>query len=153
MPNYINDNKMEYNLSKHRYALTETAMEEDYGISLSCLDSDGDISPETLPRRYLDRVSLILYTYIYSWCIDRDDTEYVLSLPENRETILNAMEELCYSFLMNNTDPNLNFTGDTLKSIEVNPAVQTILMDGGVLFRGKYIGLPQHYKDTKGEDY
>lgn len=154
MPNYKNSNKMKYNLSKHRYILTPEAMEQDYGIQLlDVLDSDGDISPETLPDRFLDRLSLIFYNYLYSWAKDKNKTEYVLSLPRYREGIENGMKELCYAWLMNNTDPSVYFTGNSLKSIEVPPAVQTILLNEGLIFRGDFYNMPNDYLNTKGEDY
>lgn len=154
MPRYFNDNYMTYDLNNHRYVLTEDALLEDYGIDLnSTLDSEGDANKDKLPERFLKRVSMMLYYYIYSWSQNRDDTEYVISGVDYREDIKQAMEELAYSFLINNTDPSLLFTGNTLKTSEVPPTVQTILMDSGLLFRGTYTRLPENYKDTRGYDY
>lgn len=149
-----NTRYMVYNLDKHRYILTQDAIAENYNFNLrDILDTDGTISPDAMPNNYLDRVSMILYMYIYSWAQDPDATEYVLSLPKYRDTIQSALLELTYGFIMNNTDPSIYFTGDTLKTIEVNPAVQTILMNGGVLFRGQYFNLPYNYQDLKGVEY
>lgn len=154
MKNYSNTNRMFYNINKHRYILTPDAIEQTYGIQLlDVLDSDGDISPDTLPERFLDRASKMLYTYMYSWAEDHDKTEYVLSLPKNRDGIEEAMEEYVYSLLMNNTDPSVYFTGNSLNAVEVPPNVQTILLNNGLIFRGTYCNLPEGWHDTRGVDY
>ena len=145
---------MYYDLNKHRYILTPEALNDDYGIDLAAtLRTSGDSNPDTLPERFLKRVSLIVYNYIYSWAQDKDASEYVFSDPEYRETIKEAMEELAYAWLTSNSDPSVFFTEDIYTNIKVNPAVHTILVDNGLLFRGKYINLPKDWIDTKGEEY
>ena len=154
MANYTDSGNMIYDLNKHRYILTPDAIQEVYGINLAdALDSDSDISPETLPDRFLERASKILYNYMYSWAEDKSATEYFLSLPRNREAIEEAQLEYVYSLLMNNTDPSIFFTGNALHAIEVPPNVQTILLNNGLIFRGRFYNLPQHYEELRGVDY
>lgn len=152
--NILNTSTMKYNFKKHRYILTPQAIEERYGISLlDVLDSDSDISPETLPERFLDRVSVVLYEYIYSWSQDQAKSEYVLSLDRLRDGLEEAMCELCYAWLLNNTDPSIYFTGNTLKCIEVPPVVQTILLNKGLLIRGRFYNITDNELATRGVDY
>lgn len=152
--NYYDDEYMFYDIRKHRYILYPDALQNLYGINLiDVLDSDSDIDPETLPERFLDRASLILYTYMYSWAENKDKTEYVLSLEGKREGIKDAMLEYVYSLLMNNTDPSIFFTGNSLRAVEVPPNVQTILLNNGLIFRGRYYNLPNNFKELRGVEY
>lgn len=154
MANYTDSGNMIYDLNKHRYILTPEAIQEVYGINLvDALDSDSDASPETLPDRFLERASKILYNYMYSWAEDKAATEYFLSLPRNREAIEEVQLEYVYSLLMNNTDPSIFFTGNALNAIEVPPNVQTILLNNGLIFRGRFYNLPQDYQKGRGVEY
>lgn len=154
MKKYISDEYMEYDIDKHRYILTNEAMEEFYGIDLrAVLNAEGDFNPDTLPYRFLDRVSKQVYNYIYSWAADKNQTEFVISDKSYRQDIQDAMLELAYSYLMENKDPNILFKESSLGTIVVPPVVQTILMNGGLLFRGQFNGLPSDYLDSKGIDY
>lgn len=152
--NYKDTNEMYYDINHHRYVLTPDAILERYGIQLSdILDSDGMVSPDRLPEMFLERVSRNLYAYIYLWAADHDETEYVLSLEKYRDGIQEAMEEYTYTLLMSNTDPSLYFSGNSLNAIEVSPSVQTILLEYKIIFRGRYLGLPEKYKDDRGIKY
>jgi len=152
--NYVNDNLMYYDIRKHQYILTPDAIVERYGINLAdILDSDGMVSPDRLPEMFLEEVSRSLYAYIYLWAKDRDKTMYVLSLPKYRDGIQACLEALTYAYLLSNTNPGLYFTGNSLNAIEVNPQVQTMLLQYKLIFRGEYRGLPEDYKDKLGITY
>lgn len=152
--NYRDDNEMFYNLDEHRYVLTPEHMADKYGIQLSdILDADGMIDPERLPEMFLDRVSFILYSYIYLWSSEHDKTEYALSLERYREGIKKAMGEFCYTWLMNNTDPSVFFSGNALRAVEVPPSVQTILLQYGITFRGNFFNMPNNWQAMRGIDY
>lgn len=154
MANYTNTEEMYYDLEKHRYILTEDDIVNKYGIQLtSILDSDSDSNPDTIGERFLNRTSLILYNYIYSWSSDKNATEFVISLPQYRDAIQEAMEELVYGWINNNTDPSIFFQQNPLECIKLVPSAHTILLNNGLLYRGKYMNLPKDYLDTKGEDY
>ena len=154
MPNYTQTEDMQYNLFKHRYILTVDGFARKYGIQLSdVLNTEGDIDPDTLPERFLDRVSMYVYQYIYIWSQNKDEKEYIISLQKYRQPIEDAMGELAYSWLLSNTDPSVFFHEDPNKLIKLVPTVHTILMTGDCLHRGKYIMLPQDWQSTKGTDY
>lgn len=154
MERFISDDYMYYNIRKHRYILTNEALVEEYGIDLyGVLNPEGDANPDTLPDRFLNRVSKEVYEYIYSWSSDRDATEYLISDEQYRSTIEEAMLELAYTFLMTNTDPNMLFKETSLGTIVVPPTVQTMLINNGLLFRGEIFNLPPDYKKTRGMDY
>ena len=147
-------NSMIYNMNKHRYILTPEGFEERYGINLlDVLDSDGSNSPDLIAEQYLDRVSLILYNYIYSWSQDKNKTEFVISLDTYRDAIEDALSELAYAWIVNNTDPSLFYTDNPLKTIQVPPTVQTILINNSIIYRGQYYMLPNDWKELKGVEY
>ena len=109
MANYINDDKMIYDLELHKYILTPQAVNEDLNINMYDLfnkseDPDRDISI------FLKRLSIELYSIIYKFNIQyKDIKEYVISLPEYRTGIKLALEEYLYTLTKNGTDPNVFF--------------------------------------------
>ena len=154
MTNYIDTEEMYYDITKHRYILTEDAIVNRYGLQLSLLlDGDSEVNPDTIGERFLQRASVVLYNYIYSWSSNKEDTEYVISFPKYRDAIQEAMEELVYGWINSNTDPNIFFQTNALECIKLVPSAHTILLNNGLLFRGTYTNLPKDYQLGRGEDY
>lgn len=154
MSNFTNDDKMFYDIKTHRYILTEEAIADEFNIKLTdILDKDGVVDPERAAEIFLSRVSKQLYRYIFTWCTDKEKTTYMLSLPEHRESIYEALCELVYTYITTNTDPSVFFTEDTKDTIKISPVVQSILMNDNLLFRGDIVNLPQDYLDTKNIDW
>jgi len=154
MANYTNDDYMVYDLTKHRYVLTTLAIEEELNTSLEeVLNSAGSISAELDPELFLKRVSKNLYTVIYGYNTagGTNKTEYVMSLPDYREAIYDAMLELAYYYLVSNVDPFLS-TVDNDKNQLIPAGLKTSMYSTGLLYRGDYI-LEPDYMDGRGEDY
>lgn len=152
--NASSDDLMFYDLNSHRYVLTPEYMAERYGIQLNdVLDSSSDISPETLPERFLDRVSNEVYAACYQWSSNPNETRYALSLPRYRDCIQNAMGEYAYTMLLSNRDPNAFFQNSIQRSISLPPSVRAILLNGGALYRGRYSMIPKDYMEGLGIDY
>lgn len=152
MANFTNDENMKYDINLHRYVITDEAVASRYGISiLDTVDSTSSTDTDQLSARLLSRVAMIIYTYIYRHAAVHDETEYVLSLPRYRQFIEDAELELCYAMLINNTDPSI-FYGDV--NIDVLcPSSYAILASGGLLFRGRYVFLPDKWYNSRGVDY
>jgi len=160
-----NNDYITYNIATHRYTLTEAYMQEYYGISLiSVLDSTGDIQPETLPKRWLNQVSLTIYNYIYKYADNKKVTEYKLANEsEWIDCLQEAMGQLAYSMLLLNTNIGL-FNGIDLgegKKIEridiaqgvVPVQVEEILRNGNLLYRGTFSGFDYALLDDRGVTY
>lgn len=152
--NTYDDEHMFYDYTQHRYILTPEYIADKYGIQLNdILDASSDISPETLPERFLDRVSMEIYNACYQWSSDPRKTEYVLSFSDYRDCLMNAMGEYAYTLLLSNRDPSVFFQNSLQRSISLPPSVRAILLNGKALFRGTYTNIPQDYQDRKGIDY
>ena len=167
MPNYINDDYMTYDLQHHRYVLTQQALMDNRGITLIDYFSESD-NPEMDIEIFLKRCSLELYSFIYKFNIrTRDLKEYILSLPENRDGIQEALEEFVYAIVKNGTDPNLYFKRDDLntpvavayrgivKTQYVPDSVRMILDSYELTYSGNYLPgtYPHDYKKLRGTDY
>nr|DAE44743.1 MAG TPA: hypothetical protein [Caudoviricetes sp.] len=168
MPNYINDEKMVYDLDLHKYILTPDAVSQDLNINLYDLfknsqDPDNDI------RVFLRRLSIELYSIIYKFNIQyKDIKEYIISLPKYRTGILLSLEEYLYALSKNGTDPNVFFRANDMNYIITkNPkknylytkpipdSVQMLLDEYGLSWSGKYTygSYPWNFLDLKGIEY
>ena len=152
---YKDDEDMIYDLKDHRYIITPEYIAREYGIQLSdVLNSDGDIDPDTLPERFLKRVSLYIYEYIRSWGIqDPEYKMYEVSKDKYRDAIKQAAGEMAYGWLLNNTDPSVFFQASAHNLIKTIPAVHNILITSGALYRGRYEFKDQDWKERKGIDW
>lgn len=137
----FNDNKMRYDLNKHRYILEPQYITERYGFNLQdILNADGVLDPDVLPELFVDRTSLMIYTYIKNWSDNPLMKEYEMSKDKYRDAICDAMCEMIYSYLMTNTDRNIYYTDrKTSRTFEVPNSVHNILYNGFCLSRGRYI--------------
>lgn len=145
--NYINTDEMIYNLDTHRYTLTVDGYEK---LSGEALTADHGLDYEQA-QRLLNRVSTVIYNYIYTWAQDKERTMYEISLPKYRDGLQEAMVEMMTALLANKTDPTLYFKGRKFTEV-VSPGVRMILLNNNILFRGrlKYIA---DYDKGKGTEY
>lgn len=147
MPNYINDEYMTYDLDTHRYIMSVDGFEK---ITGEAMTADHGLDYEQA-QRLLNRVSTVIYNYIYTWAQDKERTMYEISLPKYRDGIKEAIAEMGIAILANKTDPTLYFKGRKFTEV-VSPGVRMILLNNNILFRGKlkYIA---DYDKGKGTEY
>ena len=159
-----NNSNIAYDLDTHRYTITQEYMRDKFGIELArALDSTGDINAATLPQRWLNQVSIILYNYIYRYAKNKKIHEYKLAMESDWiDCLQEAMGQLAYHLLLVNNNIGL-LTGLSIengKKIErvdiiqnvVPVQVEDILRNGGLLFRG-YFDFDYDLLDTRGTDY
>ena len=160
-----NNEYITYDINKHRHTITEEYMRDEYGVELAgVLDSTGDINPATLPQRWLNQVSILLHNYIYRYAKNKKVTEYKLATDDNWiDCLQEAMGQLALSLLLTNNNISL-LTGisiqdgkkvdreDIVKNI-VPVNVEDILRNGGLLFRGHFIGFDYSLLDGRGTVY
>lgn len=139
-----NDNNMIYNRSKHRYILTEEHVLESLNVDLrTVLNTSDSADIANAPEKLLDRVSKIVYEYIYSIVAFRYKTERDLAFDANyREALSDAMgEQLVY--MLNNGDlfgmSGINAeTGTvvdvrTIRGAQIAPLAKDILINTGIV--------------------
>lgn len=128
MPN--NDELMEYSFLDHKYYLTRYGYENASGEQLTNYLATADIDG------FLKRVSIVVYSYIYSWAQDVNRTEYELSLEKHRRAIYNTLVEMTSTLLVNKTDLSLFYTKEPTDV--VSPGVKMMLLNNGLCKRSKY---------------
>lgn len=160
-----NNEYITYDINKHRHTITAEYMRDEYGVELAgVLDSTGDINPATLPERWLNQVSILLHNYIYRYAKNRKITEYKLAMEDDWiDCLQEAMGQLALSLLLTNNNISL-LTGINIQEgkkvdrdditknvIPVN--VEDILRNGGLLFRGHFMGFDYSLLDGRGTVY
>ena len=66
MANFINDSKMVYDVSTHRYTLLEDYFNEYWNVNLTdILINKTDINKDAVSKVFLRRVSNVFYNYIF----------------------------------------------------------------------------------------
>ena len=139
------DNYMTYDMSEHRYILTDAFVREKMNIELSDLfdtsAATADIANEK--ARFFDRVSLMIYNFIYRLCPLRYRKERDLALDATyRITLRKAMEEQI-RYIMFNGDLSLysgvNAVSGTqleahrLREGEIAPMAKDVLAASGII--------------------
>ncbi len=138
------DNQMTYNARAHRYVLTRECVLEDMNIDLGAVLNTSDAADTAnVPELLLDRVSALIYRYIYRAVPFRYKTERALALEdENRFHILEAMKEQLLYMLNNgdlsglsgvNLDTGIAIDANRLRDAEMSPIARDILVDSGVV--------------------
>ena len=160
-----NNEYITYDIKRHRHTITEEYMRDEYGVELAgVLDSTGDINPATLPERWLNQVSIIIHNYIYRYAKNKKVTEYKLATDDNWiDCLQEAMGQLALSLLLTNNNISL-LTGINIQEgkkvdrediiqnvVPVN--VEDILRNGGLLYRGHYVGFDYSLLKGRGTVY
>ncbi len=138
------DNQMTYNARAHRYVLKQECVLEDMNIDLGSVLNTSDVADiGNAPERLLDRVSAIIYSWIYSVNPFRFRTERELALNEkHRCFILEAMKEQLLYILNNgdltavsgvNVDTGLTIEEQRKRSSEVAPLAKDILINADIV--------------------
>lgn len=139
-----NDNNMNYNRYKHRYVLTEAHVLEALNVDLrTVLNTSDSADIANAPERLLDRVSKIVYEYIYSICAFRYKTERDLALDDkNRDFICEAMGEQLLYMLNNgdlygmsgiNADTGAVVDARSIRAAQIAPLAKDILINTGIV--------------------
>lgn len=138
------NNEMFYNKRKHRYVLTEECVLEDMNIDLGVVLNTSDVADvANAASKLLDRVSMLIYGYIYKAVPFRYKTERALALEdENRQPLYDAMKEQLLYMLNNgdfsnlsgiNLDNGMVIEQSILRSAEIAPIAKDILIDAGIV--------------------
>ena len=120
----FSDENMEYDYDNHRYVLTEKCVLDELNIDLlTRLNTRGHAVQQVQPKKFLKRVSDIVYTQIYKYNINNDVQEYVLAKAPSaraiiKEAMLNQVE-----FLLLNGDVS-RYAGIDVKNAKVIPIAQ-----------------------------
>ena len=147
------DNYMKYDYEEHRYILTEKAVLDKNNISLSeRLNVAGAVNKASLPNKFLDEISEIVYTQIYDYSSQPEIQKYQLAkIPSARNIIMKAMlRQVDYALVNGFLDqysgvdlrkgtksPKFDerYLCDRAKSILKNPLIETGIP---ILYCGKY---------------
>ena len=92
---------------RHMYVLKPEYMRDNYSIELaSVLDTTGSINGKQAVLGFIKRASQVLYNYIYKHHpTQKEYIEYrLVRYPEYRDSLMEALGELIYSWLINNND-------------------------------------------------
>lgn len=138
------NNEMFYNKRKHRYVLTEECVLEDMNIDLGVVLNTSDVADvANAASKLLDRVSMLIYGYIYKAVPFRYKTERALALEdENRQPLYDAMKEQLLYMLNNgdfsnlsgiNLDNGMVIEQSILRGAEIAPIAKDILIDAGIV--------------------
>lgn len=138
------DNQMIYNKSLHRYVLTQSGVRQGLNIDLTSVLNTSDVADKAnAAERFLDRVSMIVYSWIYSVNPFRFRTERELALNGDiRPFIFAAMKEQVLYILNNgdfsalsgvNIDTGLAIDESRKRSAMVAPLAKDILIDAGIV--------------------
>lgn len=138
------NNEMFYNNRKHRYVLTEECVLEDMNIDLGVVLNTSDVADvANAASKLLDRVSMLIYGYIYKAVPFRYKTERALALEdENRQPLYDAMKEQLLYMLNNgdfsnlsgiNLDNGMVIEQSILRGAEIAPIAKDILIDAGIV--------------------
>ena len=126
------DKYMNYSFEKHRYVLTLAYASDMRNIDLLSL-SDGEMNTNNAADQVLDKVSRMIYNYIYRHAWHRYRTERALALEaEHRQVLMDAMGDQLEWMVAN---------GDTYLNAErelpgVCPMAHETLAAAGLLFSG-----------------
>lgn len=149
MANYRNDKYLTYNLEDHRYVVNPEGFNEVYGVDLY-EELAANNNANSFVNGFLYRASLVLYNYVYEFSRDKAEREYMMSLPEHRQAIKEALYELVYSWLVNHYDPSL-MTDSTWEQL-LPLSARNIIETDGLLSSAKYY-FDKAMAATKGTDY
>ena len=145
------DNYMTYDKESHRYVLTNERVIQKMNINLGALldtPYSVDISAET--EQFLDRISRMIYGYIYRVCPHRYAKERELALEsEHREHLMSAMEEQI-RYVMFNGDLSLYCALDThvaeaSRKGEIAPLARDILASSDII----KMAVPRNSRDIE----
>lgn len=97
------DSAMRYDMTAHRYVLTEAGVRNDMGIDLSTrLNPRGSVNRSELAAQVLNQISVQIYAFLYRITIDRAVLTYIAAKhPAARENIKAAMQQQLMYFLAN----------------------------------------------------
>ena len=140
----FDNNEMFYDKRKHRYILTTECVLEDMNIDLGVVLNTSDVADTAnAAKNLLDRVSMLVYRYIYKVVPFRYKAERALALEdEYRAPICEAMKEQLLYILNNgdfsalsgvNLESGMVIDQARLREAEIAPIARDILIDAGVL--------------------
>lgn len=155
------DNEMRYDMTSHRYVLTETGIANGLNLVLQNeLNMSGSMNTANEINIFLDEVSEDIYEYIYLHSSNRRLTEYLLAKkPQYREVIKSAMiKQVKYMRLNGNIgdQSGLDFLNgrymeyDQIDGRRISMRARTVLANAGLLYTGQLMS----YKNIRfREDY
>lgn len=150
------DNYMRYDASVHRYVLTDEFVLEKMNIVLDeLLDTSGGADIANEKAKFLNRISLAIYNYIYRLCPLRYRKERELALDaECRAPLQNAMEEQILYIMFNgdlSLSSGLNAVNGTqlearrLRQSEIAPMAKDVLAAAKII----QIAVPSHVREIE----
>ena len=132
----FDDINMTYNKSRHRYVLTLQYANDMRNVDLLAM-GDGEMNVNNAADQVLEKVSRMIYNYIYRHAWHRYRTERALALEaEHRQVLMDAMGDQLDWMVVN---------GDTYNNAErdlpgVCPMAHETLAAAGLLFSGNNSG-------------
>jgi hypothetical protein len=136
---------MTYDTTKHRYTLTEEYVREN-GVDLSLtLNTEHMPEPSKAPKLFLEHISFLVYTNIYSYGRQKGIKEYLLACnTDNRPVIRDAMmERIRYIYDSGDLSSKSGVIIENGTRVErydliASPQEEQILRTVGLLHRGGY---------------
>lgn len=140
----FDNNEMSYDARKHRYLLAEECVLEDMNIDLRAVLNTSDVADvANAPQRFLERVSAVVYSYIYRHVPFRYKTERELAMNDEwRDYICDALKEQLLYILNNgdftgiagiNVETGMGADPARMREVEIAPLARDILIDSGIV--------------------
>ena len=145
------DTYMTYDTESHRYVLTSEFVIQKMNINLGALlDTPYSVDISAESGQFLERISRMIYGYIYRVCPHRYERERALALEEAlREPLMRAMEEQI-RYVMFNGDLSLYCALDThvaeaSRNGEIAPLARDILASADII----KMAVPRNSRDIE----
>ena len=146
----FSDSYMRYDKSSHRYVLTDRYLKEIMNVDIDALiDTSVCIDVYKEKSIFLDRISSVIYSYIYRSCVHYYAKERELAMDRSlRLPILKAMEEQVRYVIFNgdlslaggvNVFEGTAIENSRLRRSEIAPIAKDILIGVGIVS----IGVPR----------
>jgi len=139
----FNDSDMTYDLSNHRYALSKGYLLKNGQNLDEILDATGDSNKSTLPKRLLERASMLVYNHIYSFNHNMFGPEYHLAKNAQLRTMIRDVLLEQVLFMLSNGDLSLEAGVDLIRlkalntskimSAGISAQVEEMLLNSGII--------------------
>lgn len=138
------DTRMRYDMSAHRYVLTEEHVLEQMNIDLrAILNTSASADTANVVGVFLDRISSEIYRFIYRIVVNRCEVERDLAKDAGaRESLLRAMQEQLLYVLQNgdigafsglNVSTGMAMDRATMRKAEIAPLAEDVLFEIGYI--------------------
>ena len=152
MVNYLNDDYLTYNLAEHRYQPSDLLL-NDAGIYLDSYFKDENQTEgiELAKERWRTRLSRTLYTVLWEYGKNLQDTQLYLSQQHLRIYIIAALQMLAEAWVINRFDPGIVLSAE--KPVDIIPPILKAYIISTRLAFTSYLSIQIKNESVYGVDY